>query len=610
MGKGALIAAAAVTALALIFMSNTQLISRETDNSQLNYQTGEMARELAMKAHKLIVAGWIADKGAGTPPFGLNNPVSDDGGTYALEEYNLSSGILDFRVRGIYDGTVHDVRSRYQWHGFGVKALQFKGVSTDLIVSPTAQFDFKNLAVDDLAINELEMMLKDLEHPYDLDDYDLEVEDLMDDIEDAFSNAGHNMTAELIDQAQRDALGTQNGMFFPDQVLQAVDSYVASNPTSQTIISDPTGIPSSFGGGGDMVLRLEGDVSLSSGQELRGAGILIVEGNLVVASGATLGWDGIVLVKPPDGTLNPQVDFSGDVAINGSFIAIHESLPNTGHMDVTTYRDYFGSWFNPYGAENKLSHWLWCLYHRHDFTTAYGNSIVYHSNVAGERIHESEVYLFETLSTLNPTDQIFFEILNPMKHGRGIITLGINGFPQSAYPVEAGFDPSIAAPGNKYRTIPFNVSDLSYFRTDITRLSSLNKMWDDSTSAYPNCTAPNPYSGPQCVSYDANRRGSLAFRLYKIQSGTETRVYEASMYWHKRADEEEEFQDEMQELINQIGSDDFGLDINLGDNTRITTNDDVKYLLNAVGGGAITVQNLGTWHKHWEPYDPDNPLLP
>ena len=67
------------------------------------------------------------------------------------------------------------------------------------------------------------------------------------------------------------------------------------------------------------------------------------------------------------------------------------------------------------------------MYHRHDYTSLYGNHVVFHSDNYLEREHESEIHFYETLNALNGTDQVFLEINNAGAGGLGIITIELTG---------------------------------------------------------------------------------------------------------------------------------------------------------------------------------------
>lgn len=600
MGKAAVLGALAVTLTVMSLIYTSQETSRETQIVQSRAASNDVARELAHDGKKLILASWVEAQGAlGSAPF---QSINQDGGTITVTDFNVSASVMDVTVRAEYNGAVHDIRSRYQWNGYGLNPFQVKAADIDFEISPATELDFDKITLDDQSLKELnDVLISELGLAGSLAELDLGSGKILNNVKNKLNSQGKNqITIELIDAAQRAALEQENGLYFPDQVEQAISSYIASNPNLLT--TSPTA-PTSFGdGSGTGILKITDDLTVSN---LTGSGILIVEGSLVVPTSATLNWDGIVLIKPPSDNFNPQIDFSGTVNINGGLIALHESMPNAGHMDVTTFRDMTGTWASSSGVDKKLYYWPWCMYHKHDFTSAYGNNITYWANTSSKRIHESQIHFNDTLGKLSNSQEIFLEIFNPSTHGRGTLSLELTGEPMAVYPVSSGFEPSVAAPGNAYRTKNFTVNELKYLHIDINRLSSLRKMWDPSSGNYAGCSTN---SGPLCVGYDYNRMNALTLRLYTVTSGTEKMVYEASMYWHRRTDEEAAFNDKMDALLDEIKSPDYGLDINLGSNVKIAADNSVLNMLSKLAGGTVGYSHLGTWQKHWDELDANNPV--
>ena len=136
-------------------------------------------------------------------------------------------------------------------------------------------------------------------------------------------------------------------------------------------------------------------------------------------------------------------------------------------------------------------------------------------------------------------------------------------------------------------------------------------MWDDG-NPYSGCTAYDVTSGPDCVG-DTNpgRNGALVLRAHMWNGFSESHVFDASLYWHRRQDEEEDFEDEMTDLVNDIKSSDYGMNINIGANTTLTVDQSAMSVIGGITSTAPSagITNLGTWHRHWEPDDPQNPLL-
>ena len=274
----------------------------------------------------------------------------------------------------------------------------------------------------------------------------------------------------------RDELDNQNGLFFPEQVKQAVNGYMLSHESAVSTVTSLAGLGGTFGSNpGEEVLRIDGDLNVIG--DFSGEGILVVEGDFTVPPGVNFEWTGLILVQPPSTSLNPKIDLDGNVDIVGSMVALQEGLPNTGHMDITSFRDYSGSWSSPYGVDKKQWYygWHWCMYHRHDFTSMYGNSVVFSSSNYLERIHEGEHYFYQTLSNFSSTDSMYLEIFNSAKHGRGILSFELDGEPRTTYPVAAGFDPTMISSSTAYKSKTFSPSDLEFLELHITRLSSAEK---------------------------------------------------------------------------------------------------------------------------------------
>ena len=610
MGNGALFATIAVVGATLLLLFNTQIHSQETGRRELVQQANHVARELAMTGRKLVLADWVEANGASsTQPF---SSVNRDGGLIRVVDYDNTAGsansVLDFTVQASYDSVVHEVRSRFRWSNVSLNAVQLKAGDIAPTFSPASQFNFTDIALDNTSLLDLESILvADLGLIGDLSEIGLGLTDQQTTLEDEFTNNGHTgMAVHLIDQAFRDAHANQDGVLYPDQISQAIELFELSNPSMAVELSDVSSLNGSFGlGDGYEMLTVSGDLTLDA--DLQGQGVLVVEGNFIVPDGISFEWDGVVLVRPAAQNLNPTIDFSGQVNIEGSFVALHEGMPNVGHMDLSVYRDMTGSWITPTGNEAVHED---ILNHTHDYTALAGNYVVFHSDDPMQPNHETYTLFNETLGNVASTDSVFFEIFNNTAHGFGLIGVDLTTGNPVGQSVAAGFDPSIRAAGNAYRTKPFPVDELEHFDIRIMRLSALKKLWDVAGQNYPGCVSED---GPYCVWHDYNRQGALTLRLYTKNFFTEKMVYAASLYWHRRKDEEEEFNDEMQNLISTIQSSNYGLDLNIGDNTTITADVGALLGLGAFGTGSgfgtLGVEHLGTWHRQWDRNDPGNPLF-
>ena len=603
MGKGAIIAAVFVIATTMTMLFNAQLQTRETEKREYKRQANQVARELAMEGRKVVLASWILSNGKQSS--WTTGPIQRDGGRILVSNMGMFNDTLDFSVQADYDSTVHEVRSRFTWTDFTLNPFQLRSWKINPDISSTAQLNLGSaLALDDQNVQDLEgILVNDLGLISSLSDIGIDWSTMVTNVATELNNKGHTHLTPLleIDELYRQDKSVLNGIFYPDQINQAVTEFAVGYPALHQTVSDFGSLGSDFGiSDGYQMLTVEGNLTISN--DFIGKGILVVEGDLVVPSGVNFNWEGIILVKPPVTDMNPTVDFSGNVNIEGMFVSLQEVL-NAGHMDVSVMRDVSGVWALPVGADIQDQD---VLKHTHDYTSKEGNYVVFHSDRAGAPNHEGYTRFDQTLGMLNAGDEIFFEIFNHTAHGMGLVQVDLVGSDPVFQSVPAGFDSTLAVTGNVYRTQSFPVSALEHFDITITRLSSLKKMWDDGNN-YPGCSYS---SGPHCVWHDHNRYGSLTIRLYSTNAGVDKKVYEASLYWHKRTDEDQDFNDAMNDLITNLQDASSGFDLTIGDSTSITA--DLGAILNLDPFNTIDfgATHVGTWHRQWAPGETGNPLLP
>ncbi len=597
MGKATLIGVVAMMLISTMMLYNMQLVSRETDRRQFSHMKDEVARELALTGRKFILAHWVESGGtSASAPF---TQIERDGGTIEVTSFTLDASVLDFTIRAEYGGAIHEVRSKYRWNSYAVNPLQIKATGLHLEVSPLAEMNIESITLDDQSIQEVNNVLIDeLQMAESLDDLDMGIDQLQGELESKLSESGNgDIDIEIIDQAAREYLDQQNGLFFPDQVQQAINSYMADNPSVvQTLeLASLLNVPTVLSNPEKEIYKITENFELT--ESFSGSGILIVQGSLIVPPGIDFNWEGLVIVQPPSSDLHAQIDFSGNVTLDGSLIALQEAIPNSGHMDVTVFRDVSGNWTSPYGNESLIWGWNWCLYHLHDFTAAYGNSVRFYAASSANRINETEVRFNSTLKNIGKNNDYFLRIKNPEAHGRGILTMEVDGRPNVSAPIAAGFDPEYVTEADVHQSQTFKGNDLEWLHLDIGRLSSLKKLWDDTDNPFPGCTLEGGTSGPLCVGEDYERRGALTLQLYQKEDFADKMVYEASLYWHRREDEEEEFEEEMTELIDELNSTETGLSITFGDNVTFSNNPAAIASLGVFGGLPLGVTQIGTWHS-------------
>ncbi|MEZ4701634.1 MAG: hypothetical protein R2834_14950 [Rhodothermales bacterium] len=599
MGKGAVIAALALTVIIVTLQNSSRLTSLQAEAETSDHQNSLIARELALEARKVVLTHWVSSNGVGTTaPF---DSVHQSGGMYRVVNYTRDGNVLDYTVQAEYGSAIHEIRSRYEWNNFAARGgLQIKAANLDAQISPLAQLNLQHVVLDDQSLLDLEDMLVDELSAIDsLGELGIGWYDLQNDLNTALVSSNHPEISVLpVTQVQRDAYDHSTGIYFPDQVSQTVATYVAKNPGSHLVVTDLADLGGSFNDGIHEVMTFQGDLIVSNG--FSGEGVLVVEGNLRVLPDVAFNWTGIVLVKTPSDMLNPYVDLSGDVSISGSLIAIEEGVPNFGHMDVSVLRDYGAAWSLPSGQD--------ALYysHQHDYSGTYGWQVLFRTDAVP--VVPLSITKFDAfLSVFDPQEEIYLELFNAQNHGRSLLTMELADEERYTFPVAAGFDPNLRSTGSPFATRPFKIQDLVYLDLVVTRLSALNRLWDSDTPydvcAYNTVTKSRTWA-TNCTWGTQSRMGDLTLRIRKANGAL---IYEAPFYWHRRKDELDDFEEEMQDLINNITSTDYGLDLTIGPNATISTNPGAIAGIGAFGGITLGLTHLGTWQRAWTVGDTAQP---
>jgi hypothetical protein len=598
MGKGAVIAALALTVLIVTLQNSSRLTNLEAEAQTSTHQNSQIARDMALEARKIVLSHWVETNGTGsTAPF---DTVQHAGGSYRILNYVRDGNVLDYTVMAEYRGAAHEIRSRYEWNNYAAQGIQLKAANLNVVIDPLASLNVDEIVLDDQSLLDLDtMLIAELGTIDSLGQIGLGWQDLQNDLLSAL--VGHPDVGILpVTQVQRDAYDHSSGVYFPDQVSQAVASYVGSHPEQNLIVTDIADLGESFGiSDGYEVLTVKGDLTLAN--NFSGEGVLVIEGNFRVLPEVTFDWTGIVLVKPPSTNLNPYVDLGGYVTISGSLVAMQEGVPNFGHMDVSVLRDYTGVWTLPSG-QNTLYY-----AHTHDYSGTHGWQVLFRTDgVPGVPLTATKFDTF--LAAYNPTDEIYLELFNANFHGRALLTMELDGGERYTYPVAAGFEPNLRSPGSPYVSQPFQIQDLIYLDIVVTRLTALNRLFDSpipyTQCAYNSITKTRTWA-TNCTWGTPGRMGDLTLRI-RLANGT--LVYEAPFYWHRRKDEVEEFEAEMQDLLDNITSSDYGLDLTIGPDASITTNAAAIATIGAFGGTTLGLIHLGTWQRAWAAGEAGNPV--
>ena len=442
MGKATLIATIAIGFLALLLQNNAATTEHEVEVQNASQMKNMAVRELALEGRRLVLANWMASNGIqSSSPY---TSIDRNGGTIEVTDYNLVANVLDFTIQASIDSSVHEIRSRYRWQPFPFNPIQLRVPALNPIIDPLAILNIDEIIIDDQSLEDLEdVIVDDLGLAGSLGDLGLGSSNISSELSTELSSNGHSVGVDIIDAADRSTYEDENGFYFAQQVDQAIQAFSLLHPELQMTVADGSALGTTFGiTDGYEMLKVTGDLVVSN--NIQGKGILLVEGNLIIPDGITFVWDGVLLVKPPADNLNPQIDLSGNVDIEGSVVAIQEGLPNTGHMDFTVMNDPTGNWYTAHGANTPW--WE----HTHDFSGSYGTQVVFQTNHYGLSDHDFASNFDQLMASLSSTDSVSLELYNPHNHGLGIISLDLLGSPPTSTPVAVGFDPIIANPVNPH----------------------------------------------------------------------------------------------------------------------------------------------------------------
>ena len=313
------------------------------------------------------------------------------------------------------------------------------------------------------------------------------------------------------------------------------------------------------------ILRVDGNMVVRNGSTLYGAGILLVEGDLLVEPGATLNWDGIVYLRPE--TSHSVTELSGTVDINGALVASQEALPPGSHMDVTTNRDLSGLWSLAEGRDTYQggvhTNGPWFV-HVHKWDQQWNSRPpvsaareIYFRELGGRTHHEDAIRFHETINTLASSGipEIRLEFINQSRSGMGRFNMELSD--------GRSFSNSIAAGFNGDNTITFAPHELQLFEMQFRSVRFLELMRDPDP-------AKTNIDGAVRVARDHARKGAFHIRL--VDPSNDRLLMTTSVYQHIREDESEEYEEELEQLREDIANGDFGLTIDMGPGATIRYN--------------------------------------
>ncbi len=622
MGNSALIIVAATVLSGVLIMTNVQRISSESQIAQSLMQEDVLARDMALTGHNLVLAEMLSNAGGlgGSLSYG-NAPVSYNGGTFVVDGYSVASNnIIDLRVIGQFGDAQHLIHSRYRMRqdlpawvldtpnltiSASDSARVNGGPDNKEIWLGTSEYDRMNAipelsglinlgqmtnainnqlqnADDGLPGNITEVTLKMDEEEFNEELPDLDVAQNESWLQEFYYKTLDEMTLS----------GDMPDAFFPGSMQfgsAAPGGIIGEDETNPYVFNFGTADNTS-------IVRIKGDATIRAGASFSGYGILIVEGALRVEPGASLNWDGIVYLRPTSSY--SQTRFDGLVNIRGSILAYQEAVPPGSHMDVTTHRDLSGLWAQPRGTESNQPglpiQGPWYI-HKHKWDVQWNANppisteriVTFLRNGAPVTAHEQYLRFAETLDDLPSAgvSEIYLKFDNRSANGMGSLNFEFNdpdtGLRRSRIgPISAGFDGS----GSLVSPV-FRPSDLVTLEMQFRSVRMLTFMRDPDP-------AGSADDGPRRVSTDYARQG--AFHLEMYDAATNRLLLTTSAYQHIREDEEADYEEELDELREDIVNGHFGLNIVLGPFTEIIQNDEtVTNAMNRFDRAPIA--HLGTW---------------
>ena len=308
---------------------------------------------------------------------------------------------------------------------------------------------------------------------------------------------------------------------------------------------------------GTTVTLVRGDLTVTG--RLRGHGALAIDGGLTVEPGGTLEWEGLVVVRSDEDVLPIKLD--GTVAVTGMMAVAHRAFPPGGHLDVTVFRNASGMAQNqPRGTlAEQQSPWSTNLHasgtrfpwhqHTHAFDlkpthAPRGDHVFFLPS--GSLDQEPQVQFKSLLDKLG-SEPVYLEIANADNHGFSTVHLDVSGAGGTGgmlhTTVRTGFG-DFASAANPRRTTAFAADRLADFSVDVRSLRSLRQSFDTAGA----CAETSDW--PYCTGIYWDRLGAMSVRLHRASDGA--RLYEASLYWHMRADEEDAHEAEEQAWREKI----------------------------------------------------------
>ena len=262
-------------------------------------------------------------------------------------------------------------------------------------------------------------------------------------------------------------------------------------------------------------------------------------------------------------------------------------------MDVTTNRDLSGRWALARGIYDdgpKPIPGPWFV-HRHKWNEEWQSrppvsidrEVIYRT-FDGSPTHEYNLRFNETLNAIAASgiEKIQLEFVNTGQSGMGVYAIKFADSPESELPktksIASGFNGST-------KSNAFAPSELVHFTMYFRSLRMLKLMRDLEGT-------PFAEDGPHLVTDDHNRQGAFHVRI--LDANTDEILYTSTVYQHVREVENDEYEEELDDLRQDIEDGNFGLTIDMGPGAAIRyDNIAASTALGRTNFSAFAL--LGTW---------------
>ncbi len=610
MGNSALIVVAASVFSGIMILLNIQRINTESNIVQTRQEEEVLARELAHTGLSLALANIPIFSTAEGP---VNFEIDYQGGFIDIDNFNnnIDQQELQFDVFSQYGNAQYLIHSRYKYEVNFPFAMYLDVPNLVLLTEEESTIDGGANSEEDkfyLGTSELQR-LQEQEGLRGL----IDIRTIEQNINNALDDAWDGLPGEITEVSILDSEETfsdelpdidpnQNNPWLHEFYFQTLDNLNAGAPDShdasfpgpiQLFGSETPGDGQDFAFGlpdATAIVRVDGDMTVKEGSTVSGHGILLVEGALTVEPGAVLDWNGIVYLRPENTHSVSTLD--GLVNINGALVAFQEALPPGSHMDVTTNRDLSGRWPQARGVYDsgpKPIPGPWFV-HRHKWDVEWSGrppvsaerEVLFRSQ--GPESHEANHRFDETMNAIAAMgiSQVQLEFVNPGQSGMGLYSIKFADSPEGELPiiktVASGFNGS-------HKSNPFSPNELVHFGIYFRSLRMLQLMKDPEGTPFSD-------DGPHRVTDDHNRQGTFYVRV--LNADTDEILMTTSVYQHVREDEDGEFQDELDQLREDIEAGNFGMTIDMGPGASIRY--DNIAASNALGRTNFSAfALLGTW---------------